>query len=313
MRGGFGVGRKAALAGLAALVLAAALAAPAQGVTYIANMEMPEGQMDFGSVSGFGKEVQITAATNRGYSLFANYSGPGRTTRRGVFGKLGRFGSVALRFEPEGKPIRRSRPKACTGGPRVWVTWKGTFSGRVRFKPDANLPGYVRAGSFEGTVMTAPRWHCTGEGEGRVPFDPDAGGVDILAFDCGGRYVQANVEVEPATPPWPGEPSIPSRFTASWTKSVGIATVTYSISVEGESDSAVFSDDLSEGTIKPPPPFHGEATILKQGDGWTWTGSLSARFPGRTVALAGQGFETYVRTFKPSPNTSYAFAYSVSC
>lgn len=75
-------------------------------------MQVQEGPTRFGSVSGFGKEVSIVAPTTRRDSLFARYSGPGRTTRRGVFGRLGRFGSVALRFQPEGKPsgvVRRPR------------------------------------------------------------------------------------------------------------------------------------------------------------------------------------------------------------
>jgi hypothetical protein len=144
-------------------------------------------------------------------------------------------------------------------------------------------------------------------------FDPDAGGIDVLAYNCDGRDFQANVEVEPATPPSPDEPATPADFSASWTKSVGVAKVRYSISVEGGPETAIFADDLSRGTIEPPPPFHGEATILKQGDGWTWSGSLSARFPGRTVRLTGPGFEPKVTTFKPRPYTGYAFSYFVPC
>ncbi len=105
-----------------ALASVAALASPAQGARYAASVEMRGSPTRIGSVSGFGKEVSILAATTRRGSLFARYSGPGRTTRRGVFGSLGRFGSVALRFQPEGKPSRRPRPDSCTGGQKDWVT-----------------------------------------------------------------------------------------------------------------------------------------------------------------------------------------------
>ena len=182
----------------------------------------------------------------------------------------------------------------------------------VRFAPDANLRGFTRAGSFAGALQTLPRWHCNLE-EAPPAFDPHAGGVDVNAFNCDGRDFDANVEVKPARPPSPDEPQTPASFSASWTKTVGIAKVSYSIIIEGGPETAVFSDDLSRGTIMPPPPFHGEATILKHGDGWTWSGSLSARFPGRTVQLAGPGFEPHLRTYTPRPNTGFVFGYEVRC
>ena len=277
-------------------------------------MEVRDGPARTSSVSGFGKEVSIVAPTTRRHFLFASYSGPGRTTRRGMFGRLGRFGSVALHFQPEGKPTRRRRPHSCTGGPKVWVTWKGTFKGSVRFDPDAHLHGFVRKGSFEGTVQTVPSWHCP-QAAKSPGFDPSAGGINVEAANCDGRSFGATVEVDPATPPPPpgdGEATT-ANFNASWTKSVGIARVTYSISVEGNADTAVFSEDLSEGTIKPPSPFQGQATIRRQGEDWEWSGSLSAHFPARTVRLAGPGFKPFVTTFKPRPYTSFLFAYDVRC
>lgn len=314
VRSGLGAGGKAALASLVALVSVTALAPPAQGAKYAASVQMRESPMRIGSVSGFDKEVSIVAPTTRRDSLFARYSGPGRTTRRGVFGRLGRFGSVALRFRPEGKPSRLPRPDSCTGGPKVWLTWKGTFRGSIRFDPDARLSGFARTGSFAGQVETVPRWHCPLALKPPT-FDPGAGGINVDATNCDGRSFDATVEVDPATPPPPpgDEEATPADFSASWTKSVGIARVSYSISVEGGADTAVFSDDLSEGTIKPPSPFHGQATIRRQGEGWEWSGSLSARFPGRTVRLAGPSFEPFVTTFKPRPYTSFSFFRAVRC
>lgn len=302
----------AVLAGLMICAATAALAAPAQGAMYAASVEMPQGPGRIGSISGFGKEVAITAGSTRDNLFFTRYAGPGRTTRRGIFGRLGRFGSIRLHFEPEGKPKRVRRPGVCTGGPRYWVIWRGTFTGSVRFAPDAN-PRSPRTGRFKGAIQNVPRWHCPQEGTFHPSFDPDAGGVVVDAFNCDGRAFQATVEVKPATPPSPDEPPTPADFSASWTKSVGIARVTYTIFAEGGPKTAVFSEDLSEGTIKPPTPFHGEARLLRQGDGWAWTGTLSARFPGRTVSLTGDGFEPHVATFKPRPYTAFSFAFSERC
>ena len=300
-----------------ALASVTALAAPAQGARYAASVQLRESPTRIGSVSGFGKEVSIVPPTTPRDSLFATatYSGPGRTTRRGMFGRLCRLGSVALRFQPEGKPSRSPRPDSCTGGPKALVTWRGTFRGSIRLDPGAHLPGFARTGKFTGQIETVPRWHCRQTLEPPT-FDPGAGGINVDAFNCEGRsFFGATVEVDPATPPPPpgdGE-ATPADFSASWTKSVGIARVSYSISAEGGADTAVFSDDLSEGTIKPPSPFHGQATLRRQGESWEWSGSLSARFPGRTVRLTGPGFEPFVTTFTPRPHTAFLFAHAVQC
>jgi hypothetical protein len=250
------------LAGLMALMSVAVLASPAQGARYAASVQVRESPTRIGWVSGFGKEVSIAAPTAGRDSLFAMYSGPDRITRRGMFGRLGRFGSVALRFQPEGKPSSARRPGSCTGGPKFRWTWEGKFKGLIQFDPDAHLRGFARTGSWTGQVETVPRWHCR-QAVKPSSFDPGAGGINVDATNCDGRSFDANVEVKPATPPPPqgDEEATPAYFNASWTKSVGIAHVTYSISVEGGADTAVFSDDLSEGTIQPPAPFHGQATI----------------------------------------------------
>ncbi len=185
---------------------------------------------------------------------------------------------------------------------------KGTFKGSIGFDPDAHLPGFARTGSFAGQIETVPRWHCPAFLKPPT-FDPGAGGINVNATNCDdGRNFGASVEVDPATPPPPpgdGE-ATPAAFSASWTKSIGIARVSYSISVEGGAGTAVFSGDLSEGTIKPPSPFHGQATIRRQGEGWEWSGSLSARFPGRTVRLTGRALSPSCRPSsrvltRPSP------------
>jgi hypothetical protein len=292
----------------------AAHAAPAQGARYLASLQVQplHGSSAGAIVWGDGDEVAISTFGAGRSSLGARYSAPGRTSRHGVFGHIGRFGSVSLRFEPEGKPRRTPRPKSCAGGPRFWVAWDGTFTGTVRFAPDANLHGFTRTGTFEGSVQNLPRWHCPELEEVRS-FDPNAGGIFTDALNCDGRGFQATVEVKPANPPSPDEPPTTASFSASWTKSVGIAKVTYTIFAEGGPETAVFADGLSEGTIRPPPPFHGEATIVRQGDGWDWSGSLSARFPGRTVSLTGSGFRPYVATFHPRPSTQFEFFVSERC
>lgn len=305
--------RAVGLAGLAACAAAAAFASPAQGARLTADLQLPDTHGRGLLISGRGDEVTITDVGRFDSPLWASYSGPGRTTRHGVHGRLGRFGSIALHFEPVGRPRRTRRPGVCTGGPRIATTWEGTFTGSVRFAPDAGLRGFTRQGTFKGSVGDVPRWNCSGDEEEPPAFDPHAGGVVVDAAGCDGPTFQAIVELRSVKPHLPGEPVKPAHFFASWAKSVGVARVTYFLFVEGGPSTAVFADDLSEGTIRPPPPFHGEAKIVRQGDGWEWTGSLSARFPGRTVSLTGTEFRPHVGTFRPRPSTVYVFGYSVSC
>jgi hypothetical protein len=308
-----GLGRKAALAGLAALALGSALAQSAQGAAYDAEVQVGSGARGI-VISASGDQVTAIAGSRGRDSVSGYYTGPGRVTTHGVSGRLGRFGSVRLRFQPEGKPEKTRRPGACSGTPRVYETWEGTYTGSVRFSPDGNLRGYIGKGTWKGSMGTALRWRCKGE-EGKPEFDPEAGGVVVDAATCEGPYFQANVEVDPASPrPPPGDGTwTTADFSAGWTKTVGIAQVTYAISVEGGPKTALFADDLSEGTLRPPAPFHGEATIRRAGETWEWSGDLTARFPGHTALLTGPEFKPYVSTYEPRPNTAYLFGFSLRC
>lgn len=297
------------LVGLVAFASVVVFAPSAQG--YTASVLLGKG-FHGDSLSGFGKEISIATSPAHGGLYFTSYSGPGRTTRRGMFGKLGRFGSVALRFHPEGKTYRRARPASCTGGPKAYVLWEGSFTGSIRFRPEGRHRDLVRTGSFSGELANVPRWHCP-ETEKPPAFNPRAGGVDVGVSNCDGRNFDATVEAHPATPTLGDEEAKPAHFSASWTKSVGVAHVTYSISIEASASTAVFSDDLSEGVIEPPAPFHGQATIRRQGEDWEWSGSLAATFPGHTVSLVGPGFEPAVNTFKPKPYEIIEFIHSTGC
>lgn len=311
--GGMGLGIKAALGALVALSMAAALVpAGANAATYDGLVQLTPGFRGVG-ISASGHEVSAYTLGG-GEAVSGYYSGPGKVSRREITGRLGRFGSVRLRFHPEGKPQKTHRPNACGGSPRVLETWEGTYTGSVRYQPDAHLRGYTGEGSWKGSMSTALHWHCKGE-EYRPEFDPHAGGVVVDAANCDGDQFQASVEVDPASPPPPpGDGSrATANFSASWTRKVGIVTVSYGVSAQGGPKTAVFADDLSEGTLKPPPPFHGEATIRRQGEAWEWAGDLTADFPDRTISLTGPDFKPFVTTYEPRPDTAYLFGFSLRC
>lgn len=303
---------KAVATALAALSATLLFAAPAFASRYAASVSfVSHGHGEIAGVSSFGDEVSVTTSRGR---LWTRYSGPGHTSPKGISGRLGRFGRVSLRFVPSGKPRLGHRPDKCSGSPETIRYWKGAFVGSLRFRPE-NGPGFsTHDRRFDGYLQTVPNWNC-GQGHSPVPkFDPDAGGIDVTAINCDGRSFTVNDEVEPATPPSPEEPGASVTYEASWTKHLGAVEVTYSVNAEGRPETAVFAEGLESATITPPPPFHGEARLDRTADGsWTWEGSLSARFPGRTVALAGAGFKPVVWTYEPRPYTGFIFAIKSPC
>ena len=156
-----------------------------------------------------------------------------------------------------------------------------------------------------------PHWNCPETVE-EPAFNPHAGGVDVTAISCDGRSFDANIEVDPPARA-EGFELPPAHFTATWTRTVGIARVAYGIQADGGANTALFSNDLSEGTVKPPAPFFGEATIRRQGEDWEWSGSLGAHFLGHAVPLTGPDFEPIVTTFNPSPGSLEFIAVSKRC
>lgn len=307
-------------AALSSLALVAAVAAvptaSAKGPTYSAHLTVPSSagphspKVSF--VSGFGRYVSISSYGAG--PLSATYEGRGRTSRRGVVGDIGRFGSVDLRFEAEGKPKTMPRPRRCSGGPRTWTRWEGTFSGSIRYRPDAGFERIVLPHArIEGSLETVPKWNCDGTSPPQEPhFDPGEDGVLVGASDCDGRSFSASGERHPPAAGGGAERVI--DFSAAWTKPASDAQVTYFVSAIGDHDSFLFDEALTVGTLRPPPPFHGEATLARGPDGrWTLTGDLSARFPGHTARLAGAAFETFVDTYRPKPGTAYAFSVAFGC
>jgi hypothetical protein len=91
-----------------------------------------------------------------------------------------------------------------------------------------------------------------------------------------------------------GPAQVPFRFfIAGTSERVGALHIGRSVFVEGPSASFEPSADLSSATVKPPKPFSGTASFVRNLDGSTeWSGTLSVALPGaQSTALAGPAFE----------------------
>jgi hypothetical protein len=161
------------------------LAGPAYAGGYSAYIELPHAKGGPGIVIASQSRVSILAEFGLTHSVL--YEGPARVSRKRVLGRLGRFGRISLHFDPSGRPRRSRVPRRCVGSPRVILEWMGTFTGSVRFAPESGHHLSFRDRSFHGVVRSSGNWDCKPDFEELFPFDPDAGGVDVIAASCDGR------------------------------------------------------------------------------------------------------------------------------
>jgi hypothetical protein len=72
---------------------------------------------------------------------------------------------------------------------------------------------------------------------------------------------------------------------------IGLLSVAYAV---GPRSSFASDPQVSFGTVRPPAPFSGAATLSRGADGKrAWTGTLAAAFPGEDpVSLVGPQFHT---------------------
>jgi hypothetical protein len=201
------------------------------------------------------------------------------------------MGEISMRFKPSGRVRRGFLGLHCLGAEDV-VTRFGVFTGRLRFRGEG---GYVTIDSHraKGKATTLPSTGCPLRPiggphvfsgvpiakRGRVTFlgadfRQGIGAVDFFALDVGGQ-----------------DP----RYVAQ-TEQGGSGLATYRLAIATGPPSGFAADNaLSFATIAPPPPFRGIGSLLRNPDGSrSWTGSLTASFPGDPdVPLTGPQFKTF--------------------
>jgi len=237
------------------------------------------------AVSLFGSGNQISLSVV-GHHATVQYSARGRVTKQLIKARFGRFGRVALRFQPHGKPHRVPRlPGNCKG--RGELVQPGVFLGTIRFIGERRYTE-VHARRAEGKITEKAKEVCRQSGEsgsraGILVLDARAknGGTGFTAF-----------KPKSSSSPFPNE----ATFIASTFESHRHLSIFHTIESNAKADT--FLNTMSHGeligaTIEPPAPFSGSATYLKKpatpSEGWT--GDLAVEFPGvGKVSLAGSDF-----------------------
>jgi hypothetical protein len=218
------------------------------------------------------------------------YVARGSSGQNGIHANFHQFGRVDLKFHPTA-PAARGLPPDCFGGTTGAATIPGYFTGTVDFHGQGDYT-VVHAHRIKGEVVLPPTEQCPLVAGGSNPLteDPNAelppadtrmtlsaqvksgtGGIFFVAKRAGktGFFVE--------------------RF--GTVGQIGLFSVDYAL---GPKQSFVSDRRVSFGTVRPPAPFVGTATLRRAAGGKrTWSGDLAATFPGgEKVPLTGDLFHT---------------------
>lgn len=278
-----------------ALLLPSGAAAKVHQPDFSAEFSLPEANGYSISVSSSHTSTQIEVAEGRSgpkHLVVSDYTFRGSASKRGIHADLGRFGAIAMRFEPSGEVRTAKPPKLSKGcrGPRKIVRHLGTFTGTFRFDGG---DGYTTAEATEvsGSVGDPEAFICGfvvgGPGRGHHHrhrhIRPPSPYLGATTTHNGLGFAAAVL----------GEHGKRVSFVASSTEKDGRASIWRWASVAGSRSEFQFDHGLSTATVTPPPPFSGTATFERgsKGSQPSWSGSLSVSFPGRPeVPLTGANF-----------------------
>ncbi|MFT3865769.1 MAG: hypothetical protein QM729_16000 [Solirubrobacterales bacterium] len=218
------------------------------------------------------------------------YVARGTVGPHGIHADFHQFGRVDVHFHRTAAAVR-GLPPDCFGGTTGAATIPGYFTGTVEFEGEGGYTS-VRAHRVEGEVVLPPTEQCPLVAGGANPLveDPNAElppsktRMTLEAIDksgTGGLFFFAKR----------------AGKTGFWAEKFGtvgrIGVLSYAYAL-GPRSSFASDPQVSYGTVKPPKPFTGTATLRRAAGGKrTWTGTLAAEFPGQgEVSLVGTQFRT---------------------
>jgi hypothetical protein len=259
-----------------------------------------EPRFELAGTHGYRLLVSARAATvTIGVSRSGNTTRSGSSTTyvaRGVAGPNGihanfhQFGRVEVKFHPTAEAVR-GLPPDCFGGTTGAATVPGYFTGTVDFHGRRDYTT-AHARRVRGEVVLPPAEQC--------PLV--AGGLDPLVEDPNAELPPAQTRMTLSALDKSGTGGLlfvarragktgfyAERFATAGR--VGMLSFDYAL---GPKSSFTSDPQVSHGSVHPPKPFVGSAT-LRRGPGGkrSWTGTLAATFPGgERVPLTGSEFHT---------------------
>lgn len=193
-----------------------------------------------------------------------------------IAGDIGKLGKIAMRFLPSGPPRRSDEPNGCHGH-RPTVQ-SGHFVGRFWFRGEG---GYVSAYARRAVGYYEHGFRGLCQGDGGRPLRPNLS----ARAKSGSRSISVAIFLREDEAATHAEVVEHVGGLHIW-REVGLAGPPTTSSVE--SDGSIL--------ISPPPPFSGSVRYSPLSPGASWTGDLSADFPGLgSLALAGPRFRVSAR------------------
>ena len=293
-----------ALAVLAALVaigggaLAPAAVADQGGAPARAKIEV-EPRLQIAGSHGYrilvsARLATVTIGVERGNTTRAGtsttYVARGVSGQNGIHADFHQFGRVDLTFHATA-PAVRGLPPDCFGGTTGAATIPGYFTGTLDFEGQG---GYTAARShrIRGEVVLPPTEQCPLVAGGANPLREDPAAalppsqtrMTLSALDKAGTGGLLFVARREGKTGYYAE-----RF--GTVGRIGLLSVAYAV---GPQSSFASNPQNSFGTVHPPAPFSGSATLSRGlGGKRSWTGTLAATFPGENpVTLVGPQFHT---------------------
>lgn len=236
----------------------------------------------------------VTIGVERGNTTRAGtsttYVARGVSGPSGIHANFHQFGRIDLTFHATAEAAR-GLPPDCFGGTTGAATIPGYFTGTLDFEGQG---GYTAVDSqrIRGEVVLPPTEQCPLVAGGANPLREDPAAelppaktrMTLSALEkagTGGLYFLARRE---------GKTGFYAERFGTLGR-IGLLSVAYAV---GPQSSFASDPQVSFGTVRPPAPFSGSAT-LSRGPGGTrsWTGTLAATFPGEgPVPLVGPQFHT---------------------
>jgi hypothetical protein len=287
----------AVLVALGVIVAPAALAdgggAPARGRIEVEPRFQLTGSHGY-RIQVSARLATVTIGVERGNTTHSGtsttYVARGVAGPNGIHASFHQFGRIDVTFHASA-PAARGLPPDCFGGTTGAATVPGYFTGTFAFEGQRGYTA-VRSHRIRGEVVLPPTEQC--------PLV--AGGANPLVEDPGAQLPPANTRMTLTAQQKDGTGGLlfvarragktgffAERFGTHGR--IGILGIAYAL---GPRSSFASDPQVSFGTVHPPAPFVGSATLSRGADGRrSWTGTLAAAFPGEDpVPLVGSEFHT---------------------
>ncbi|HTT96354.1 MAG TPA: hypothetical protein VMF55_16910 [Solirubrobacterales bacterium] len=232
--------------------------------------------------------VERNSTTRSGTST--TYVARGVSGPNGIHANFRQFGRVDLTFHATAAAVR-GLPPDCFGGTTGAATIPGYFTGTLDFEGQGGYTA-VHSRRVRGEVVLPPTEQCPLVAGGANPLledpaaelPPSKTRMTLSALykaGTGGLLFVARREGKAGF--------YAERF--GTVGRIGLLSIAYAV---GPRSSFASNPQVSFGTVRPPAPFSGAAT-LRRGPGGkrSWTGTLAASFPGENpLSLVGPQFRT---------------------